>query len=256
MRGANLQRARAGGSQGSVPRFRTGRPDVAACGPIPGSLELPAAEPRVWCHFRYSSRVRSGPVRAGRRRIRLFGSKPHIARFRLSSAPSQYPRSWLGFEVLVGVVFCQSTIRGPGWDLPLTKYCACETPPQCTSRRVNLMRPEAPCMVRRRPTDPNGSFSAPLARRHWPGAKICVLANSVTAHVRALPRLAVFDRIRRQPVHDPRVDPDTSASKSESVPHSNLPVTAKHRRPRAGTGCRWTRPPAHDCRGRGAPTHR
>ena len=47
-----------------------------------------------------------------------------------------------------------------------------------------------PCIIQRRPTDPNGRFSVRLAQRQY---------------MLVIPRLTDFDRIRRQPVHDSRL---------------------------------------------------
>ena len=64
---------------------------------------------------------------------------------------------------------------------------------------VLLIRPAAPYIIQRRWTDPNGRFSVRLAQRQY------MLVNTVTAHIRVIPRLAVFDQIRRQPVHHSRL---------------------------------------------------
>ena len=60
-------------------------------------------------------------------------------------------------------------------------------------------QPRTPHIIQRRPTNPNSRFSVRLAQRQY------MLVNTVTAHIRVIPRLAIFDQIRRLPVHVSRL---------------------------------------------------
>ena len=89
---------------------------------------------------------------------------------------------------------------------PIDQKLVCQLPPWLidTESSFNSARGpfKPPYIIQRRPKDPNGRFSVRLAQRQYTLVNTVTGLPGLTAHIRVIPRLAVFDQIRLQPMHD------------------------------------------------------